>query len=818
MAVAKGPDNAEKTEANAAAPLVAAGVASTAAVAGVPAGVPRAALVVLDAAGLKKMLPQGLLTPLRDIKAIGARRAEALLELGLRSVGQLIAHLPMRHEAEFAESAIGELIEGAVCSARGEVTLVKFSGGPKSRLNVAMVDGSGRLDLVFFNQPYLRQRIHPGMRLVVQGKTSRYGHGLQMSNPKWTAIAMAPAGYEVAGGGEPDKRDDRLRPVYPACEAIASGDVEKAVRAVLDAALTLVDDHLDEAYRTKRELPTLATAYRMMHMPASEQEVASARRRLAYDELLLLQLAIAMKRSERAAIFQAVPLPCTVAINKHIRDRFPFKLTADQDSVLREVVGDFAKAVPANRLIQGDVGSGKTAVALYAMLLAAAHRHQSVLMAPTEILAEQHFKSITRLLSGSKIRVALLTGSLPPAEKAGIVTGLAEGWVDMVIGTHAVLTQRVAFKSLAVAVIDEQHRFGVHQRAILRDKGIAVSAPGAQMLLGDERAQDVGVAGGKPVKWVPPTTPHTLVMTATPIPRTLAMTLFGDLDVSVIRHLPPGRKPVATRVVSRAVSDEVYAFVRTRVNAGEQAFVVVPMIDAAGAALYDGDDELGFGEAVEKPLAGAAVASVSAARTWASVQSVRARLAEPGSALAGVRLGVVHGRMSSEDREVVMDQFRAHELDVLLATTVIEVGVDVPNATVMVIEDADRFGLAQLHQLRGRVGRGGKASACVLIADPITPLGVERLAVMRSTGDGFKLAEKDFELRGFGDVLGIRQSGMPPFKVADLNRDMDLLLMARRDAGVWIEASPKLDEPGEAVVRRRMLKSHGLWLGLADVG
>ena len=822
MAVAKGPDNAEKAEAQVAALSVAAGDAagtgSAVAAAGAVNAVVRAAPVVLDAAAVKKMLPQGLLTPLRDIKVIGARRAEALLELGLRSVGQLIAHLPMRHEAEFAESPIGELIEGAVCSARGEVTLVKFSGGPKSRLNVAMVDGSGRLDLVFFNQPYLRQRIHPGMRLVVQGKTSRYGHGLQMSNPKWTAIAMAPVGYEVAGGGEPDKRDDRLRPVYPACEAIASGDVEKAVRAVLDAALTLVDDHLDEAYRTKRELPMLATAYRMMHVPASDQEVVSARRRLAYDELLLLQLAIAMKRSERAAIFQAVPLPCTVAINKRIRDRFPFTLTADQDSVLREVVGDFAKAVPANRLIQGDVGSGKTAVALYAMLLAAAHRHQSVLMAPTEILAEQHFKSITRLLAGSKIRVALLTGSLSPTEKAGIVTGLAEGWVDMVIGTHAVLTQRVAFKSLAVAVIDEQHRFGVHQRAILRDKGISVSAPGVQMLLGDERAQDAGAAGGKPVKWVPPTTPHTLVMTATPIPRTLAMTLFGDLDVSVIRHLPPGRKPVATRVVSRAVSDEVYAFVRTRVNAGEQAFVVVPMIDAAGAAIDDEDDGLGFGEVAEKSPTDAAVASVSAARTWASVQSVRARLAEPGSPLAGVRLGVVHGRMSSEDREVVMDKFRAHELDVLLATTVIEVGVDVPNATVMVIEDADRFGLAQLHQLRGRVGRGGKASACVLIADPITPLGVERLAVMRSTGDGFKLAEKDFELRGFGDVLGIRQSGMPPFKVADLNRDMELLLMARRDAGAWIQASPKLEKPGEAVVRRRMLKSHGLWLGLADVG
>ena len=773
----------------------------------------------LDAAAVKRMLPQGLLTPLLDIRVIGARRAEALLELGLRSVGQLIAHLPMRHEAEFAESPIGELIEGAVCSARGEVTLVKFSGGPKSRLNVAMVDGSGRLDLVFFNQPYLRQRIHPGMRLVVQGKTSRYGHGLQMANPKWTAVAMA--AIDGVPGVEPDKRDDRLRPVYPACEAIASGDVEKAIRAVLEPALTLVDDHLDEAYRTKRELPTLATAYRMMHAPASEQEVVSARRRLAYDELLLLQLAIAMKRSERAAIFQAMPLPCTVAINKHIRDRFPFKLTADQDSVLREVVGDFAKAVPANRLIQGDVGSGKTAVALYAMLLAAAHRHQSVLMAPTEILAEQHFKSITRLLAGSKIRVALLTGSLSPAEKASVVTGLAEGWVDMVIGTHAVLTQRVAFKSLAVAVIDEQHRFGVHQRAILRDKGISASTPGGQLLLGDERAQESGakgLEGARPVKWVPPTTPHTLVMTATPIPRTLAMTLFGDLDVSTIRHLPPGRKPVATRVVSRAVSDEVYGFVRTRVNAGEQAFVVVPMIDAAGAALDDENDGLGFGEAAGQPPTDAAVASASAARTWASVQSVRARLAEPGSPLAGVRLGVVHGRMNSEDREAVMDKFRAHELDVLLATTVIEVGVDVPNATVMVIEDADRFGLAQLHQLRGRVGRGGKASACLLIADPITPLGVERLAVMRATGDGFKLAEKDFELRGFGDVLGIRQSGMPPFKVADLNRDMDLLLMARRDAAAWIEVSPKLEKPEEALVRRRMLKNHGLWLGLADVG
>jgi ATP-dependent DNA helicase RecG len=771
------------------------GTTRDAAAGGQPAVV---AAPALDAAAVKRLLPQGLVTVLNDVKAIGPRRAEALLELGIRNVGQLLAHLPMRHEHEHAEASISELVEGSIAAARGEVTLVRFSGGLKGRLNVALVDGTGRLDLVFFNQPYLRQKLHPGMRIAVQGKLTRYGHGLQMANPKWTVIAPS------ADGSEPGKREERLRPVYPACEAIASADVERCVRAVLEPALTLIEDHLSPAYRGPRELPTLATAYRMMHHPQSEPEIVSARRRLAYDELLLLQLAIAMKRSERAAIFAAAPLPCTPAINKHIRERFPFKLTADQDSVLRDVVRDFGKAVPANRLVQGDVGSGKTAVAVYAMLLAAAHKHQSVLMAPTEILAEQHFKAVTRLLAGSKLRIELLVGALAAGEKAEILRGLASGEVDMVIGTHAVLTQKVAFKSLAVAVIDEQHRFGVHQRAVLRDKGIMPAAGDGQMLLSD------AASGG--AKQVQPMTPHTLVMTATPIPRTLAMTLFGDLDVSVIRHLPPGRQPIATRVVSHQVNDEVYAFVRKRVDAGEQAYVVVPMIDGSGggAGLEEGE------ELVEADAAGSA--GVGAARVFASVESVRAELTRPGSPLAGVRLGVVHGRLNTQEREQVMDAFRAGTVDVLLATTVIEVGVDVPNATVMVIEDADRFGLAQLHQLRGRVGRGSKASACVLIADPVTPLGIERLAVMKATGDGFKLAEKDFELRGFGDVLGVRQSGMPPFKVADLAKDMDLLLMARRDASGWIEASPTLEKPDEALVRRRMLKSHGQWLGLADVG
>ena len=406
--------------------------------------------------------------------------------------------------------------------------------------------------------------------------------------------------------------------------------------------------------------------------------------------------------------------------------------------------------------MQGDVGAGKTVIALYAMLMAVASGHQAALMAPTEILAEQHARSVDAFLEGSEVRTALLTGAMAPAERADALERIASGEIDLVVGTHALLTESVRFASLAVAVIDEQHRFGVHQRALLRERS--------------------GAHGGEP---------HTIVMTATPIPRTLSLTVFGDLDVSTLRGAPPGRTPVRTRVLPGARADEAYAFVRTRVDAGEQAFVVVPAVDAeTGGTLKD-------------------------------VRSTVLRL-EAGP-LEGRRVAGLHGRLKRETRERLMERFRLGLIDVLVATTVIEVGVDVPNATLMVIEHADRFGLAQLHQLRGRVGRGSKSSVCVLIADPATEDAGRRIDAVASTSDGFALAEKDLEIRGPGEFFGSRQSGAAPFRLAEFPRDTELLMMARRDAAARLGRSPGLGEESERLLRSRLFKTHGESLGLVDV-
>jgi len=689
--------------------------------------------------------PRDLATRVQFIPGIGPARAEAMAELGLTNIGRLIAHLPFRYERERAESAIAELEAGVTASARGMITATRLAGrGRKQRFEAVLTDETGRLDLVWFNQAFLARIILPGMRLWVQGKPTRRGGTLQMAHPV----------YEILDQDEPERRRERLRPIYRGTTRLSTRMIEQAVAQVLDEAVGQIDDHFDAAFLKAREMPSLRDAYRMMHAPASEQEIAEARRRLAYDELFMLQLAVHLKRRHLRERLRAPELPSSDEIERRIRERLPFELTGAQQRVVREITSDLARATPTNRLIQGDVGSGKTAVAAWAMLVAVANGHQAAMMAPTELLAEQHHAALTNLLEGSRVRMALLTSSITAAEREHMLASLAQGQLDLLVGTHALLTQTVEFKSLALVVIDEQHRFGVHQRAALRAKG------------GDENS-----------------TPHVLVMTATPIPRTVAMTLFGDLDVSTIDELPPGRQPIATRVLPPDRRDEAYTFIRERVDRGEQAYVVTPTIEGEQAA---------------------------------GVEKVVAQLSN--GALAGRRIAAMHGRMPRKTREQVMADFRQGSIDVLVATTVIEVGVDVPNATVMVIEDADRFGLAQLHQLRGRVGRGSGKSVCVLIAQPRTPDAVERLEAMRTISDGFELAERDFQIRGPGELIGARQSGEMELEVADLARDLDLLKMSRADAAAWVRESPNLDRPQDALLRRRLNKKYGRGLGLADVG
>ncbi|MFN0010660.1 MAG: ATP-dependent DNA helicase RecG [Phycisphaerales bacterium] len=697
-----------------------------------------------------------LRTKLADVRGISPATAAALASLGVRNVGQLVAYLPFRHETIHAESPLAEIVPGTLTSARGEITATRVVLRGKQRLEAALVDDTGRLDLVWFNMLFLRDKVHPGAHIRVQGKAQRRGGALQMVNP---LVEVLPAPGSSGAASQPATADERIRPVYPANDQITSGRIEKAVLKVLPQALPLIADHLSPAFLKDRTMPGLAEAYRMMHAPAHDGEAKAARRRLAYDELLLLQLALAVRRAGARADQTAPPLRWTAAIDRHIRARFPFPLTPAQNEVVAHIAADLQRPTPAHRLIQGDVGSGKTVVALYAMLMAAASGKQAALMAPTELLAEQHHASITGMLKGSDVKIALLTGTIPDADRRAVLAGLADGSVDLVIGTHALLTGEVVFKHLGVAVIDEQHRFGVRQRARLRSAQAA--------------------------------TPHTLVMTATPIPRTLALTLFGDMDVSLIKGMPPGRKPVRTRVVSPAMAPEVYAWLAKRLDAGDQAYIVAPAIDPG--------DEPG---------------------ALASVRELHARLQAAGGVLAGRHLAVLHGRLNFEARAAVMARFREGKIHVLIATTVIEVGVDVPNATIMVIEHAERFGLAQLHQLRGRVGRGPRPAACVLIAAPTTPDAEARLAAIAKTTDGFRLAEADLEIRGFGDVAGARQAGLPPFRVAQLPGDLELLSLARRDAEMLVKTLTSADPAGAAtsLLRTRMEKAHGKGLALSEGG
>jgi ATP-dependent DNA helicase RecG len=710
-----------------------------------------------------------LTSQLIELPGVGPRRAKQLAALGLTNIGKLIAHLPSRHEWHEPTRSIAALAQGELGSTVGEVTATRMAGRfPRQRFQAKLTDDSGSIDLVWFNGSYLRNQIQPGVRLRVQGKVALFNHHPQMANPSFDILA------EHKEGSRPDDDlDRRLSPVYPAGEGLKSRAIADAIAAALPDALPLIDDHLPIDFRKHRALPELREAYRMQHAPADEEELAISRRRLAYDELLMLQLGVQLRRAELRQEGRAIALRADRELHDRILSRLPFRPTPGQLAAMAEIAGDLKQDTPANRLIQGDVGSGKTMVAAYAMLMAVATGHQAAIMAPTEILAEQHDRSLRAMLRKASVRVVMLTGALGASERQRALAEIAMGHADIVVGTHALLTETVKFKSLALAIIDEQHRFGVHQRAALRDK-----------------------AGE--------TIPHTLVMTATPIPRTVAISVLGDLDVTTIGDMPPGRKPVHTEHIPGPARPWAYERLREHVAKGGLGFVVAPAIGDSTQQLELAVPE--DGEPSKEPLVGV-------------LDLVKELEAGP---LKGLRLGLLHGKMPTAAREAVMERFRNGDVQVLVATTIVEVGVDVPGATCMVVEQADRFGLAQLHQLRGRIGRGGVPEGlrpeCLLVAEPTTDVGVKRLKAITSTNDGFKLAEADFALRGPGELFGSRQSGAIPLRVADLVRDAQLLELARRDAQDWVSRSPNLGNPEDVVLRRRVLRTVGQWLGLADVG
>ncbi len=693
-------------------------------------------------------------TPLIGIESVGPVVQLQFARLGLHSVGDLLKHIPIRYEVEAAEGGTTEVTHAAAAtdqpitrSVRGEIQKVRHIPGRRPRIEAVLADENGTVRLVWFNTPWLARRIHPGVRGIAKGRAKLRGGYLEMTNPQWTALL---------DGEDCPQRAGRLRPIYSASEELSTVRIEGVIARVLTGALAGVHDLVREEVLVRRGLVKLADAYKMIHAPNDVLDAERGRVRLAFDELLALQLAMEMRRWQVRHTMRAPQLPMSGAIEARILGRIPFTLTCDQLRVCHEIANDLAQATPMNRLLQGDVGSGKTAVAVYALLNAVAHGAQAVMLAPTEILAEQHLEVISTMLDTSRVRVCGLRGGMRVADRSVVLQGLASGGFDIAVGTHALLGPDVGFKNLALAVIDEQHRFGVEQRAILRTKG----PHSAQV-------------------------PHTLVMTATPIPRTLALSLFGDLDISSLRGRLPGRTAPTTRVVETSQSHEVYAWLRTRVEQGEQAFVVVPAIDEGARGLKD-------------------------------VASHATSLA--AGALRGCRIGQIHGRMTARESDEVIKAFRAGTLDVLVATVVVEVGVDIPNATVMVIEHAEQFGLAQLHQLRGRVGRGGKAGTCILVGDATTEIARARLDAIASSTDGFEIAELDLALRGPGEFFGSRQSGLPPLRVADLSRDLQLLHDAHAEAQAWIGSTGDLTDPRDHLLRKKVLALYGAALGLSDIG
>jgi ATP-dependent DNA helicase RecG len=649
--------------------------------------------------------PSRLDRPVDVLEGVGPAVRRKLARLGVATVGDLLQHAPRRYERPVAERTIATLFgdDEAVL----DVVVRRASGRRRGRLHIltaVVADDTGELRATWFNQPWLEARLTPGTRLRLRGKRNRFGFQVES--------------YDLGG---PDATAD-FAPVYPSTADLA----QKTLRGLVDQVLgdaRAAGDPLPASLRAARGLPVHADALVALHRPHDEVEAERARRRLALDELVVLQLALRRRADERASLVSE-PLPPAGELVERYRGALPFTLTEAQERAIREIDVDLGLPVPMQRLLQGDVGSGKTAVALYALLRAVESGRQGALMAPTETLAEQHFLTVEGICTTLGVRVALLTSSLTARERDTVRTLLASGDVQVAVGTHALIQGDVAFLDLAVAVVDEQHRFGVEQRAALAE----------------HRA------------------PHVLHMTATPIPRTLALTVYGDLAVSEIAAPPANRRPIVTAWVTEERSSEAYLRLRRHLDDGRQAYVVCPLVEGSETTLARAAEE----------------------------EAARLREGE----LRGYRVGCVHGRLKAAQRREVMASFTAGTLDVLVATTVIEVGVDVPNATIMIVQEADRFGLAQLHQLRGRVGRGAEQSYCLLISrhrDELSETAMERLQAMVDTTDGFELAERDLELRGEGQLVGARQSGLTDLRFTRLRADRDLLVEARTVAGSLVD-------------------------------
>jgi len=669
-------------------------------------------------------------SPVRYVKGIGPKRSQYLKKIGVETVNDLLFLVPRRYVDYSNILKIKDLRINDEATILGKVQLTEKQKTRKRGIliKVVMADGTDSIVLKWFNRPDLKNRFKVGDWLIVSGKMTFF-RGRQLINPI----------YEILDEEEiREKTHGSIIPIYPLTEGLSIWDIKRAVKISLEECLSEICETLPQSIMDKNNLMTRSEAVFNVHIPQAMDEAIAARRRLVYDEFFFFELVLA-KRKVQSMNETGISLEEKGVLTKKFIKLLPFELTRGQIEVIRNIVSDMAKSKPMNRLLQGDVGSGKTVIALYAMLVSVENNYQSVLMAPTEILAEQHFMVLSEILKKLDVESLLLTSSIKGSERQKAVQAICRGRAQIVFGTHALIEEEIKFRQLGLAVIDEQHRFGVMQRAALVNKGVS---------------------------------PDFLVLSATPIPRTIALTLYGDLDISTLKEKPPSRGEVITKIIKEPQKEATFAFVRQELSKERQAFIICPIIEKS-----------------EK----------------SDLKSVEEIYQEVVNVFPQYSVGVIHGRLKTAERVNIMNKFRNGNLNILVATTVIEVGVDIPNATVMIIEHPERFGLAQLHQLRGRIGRGAQKSYCFLFLNRfVAPETYERISFFEKNRDGFALAQKDLKLRGPGEILGERQHGLPDIKIGDLEEDKDLLFLARDDAFELVKKDPDMSLSEHYSVRRQL--------------